>query len=252
MRVMVGKTAELNSACPSNGLSEGDVKDFSIDIKGSPFPINDVEIASIQVNSGNALTSTEPITITLRNYGATDITSLELTLIVNGHETTETASVLIPAFNVAECTYILQQKVDLHNVGRYDIRVKIPDDQNANNNEARTISYSVTSSSTDAFYALKFKKNQTPHEHLDLGDLKGTAMYASNGRRGATFEAWVMPQEPGRNVIFEGKNILIFTITNDKSSAFPNNALVIQFLADPTRPTMTVCTAPMAITPHQR
>lgn len=251
MRVMVGKTAELNSACPSNSLSEGDVKDFSIDIKGSPFPINDVEIASIQVSTGNDLTSTEPITITLRNYGATEVTSLELTLIVNGHETTETASVLIPAFNVAECTYTLQQKVDLHNVGRYDIRVKIPDDQNANNNEARTISYSVTPSSTDAFYALKFKKNQTPHEHLDLGDLKGTAMYASNGRRGATFEAWVMPQDPGRNVIFEGKNILIFTITNDKSSAFPNNALVIQFLADPTRPTMTVCTAPMVITPHQ-
>lgn len=253
MRAVIGKNKELNAACPADTLALGDVKDFLLDVKDAPFPIKDVALTALEVRSGWGLKAEEPITIKLKNYGAENITTLEITLEVNGAKITEVANVDVPAFGGGEYTYTLQHKLDLSAIGRYDIRVSIPDDQNRDNNELRTISYSVPEPAPDAFYALKFRKNRQPAEYLNLGSLNGTPMYSSGGHRDITLEAWFMPQEDGKNVIFNGKNIIISTITNDTTTDFPNNAVVIQFVA-PTSPgvtKLTVYTDSGSVTPHQ-
>lgn len=253
MRAVIGKNKELNAACPADTLTLGDAKDFLLDVKDAPFPVNDVALTALEVRSGRGLKAEEPITIKLKNYGAENITTLEITLEVNGAKITEAANVDVPAFGGGEYTYTLQHKPDLTAIGRYDIRVSIPDDQNKDNNELRTISYSVPEPAPGAFYALKFRKNQQPAEYLNLGTLNGTPMYSSGGHRDITLEAWFMPQEDGKNVIFIGKNIIISTITNDTTTDFPNNAVVIQFVA-PTSPgvtKLTVYTDSGSVTPHQ-
>lgn len=253
MRAVIGKNKELNAACPADTLALGDVKDFLLDVKDAPFPIKDVALTALEVRSGWGLKAEEPITIKLKNYGAENITTLEITLEVNGAKIIEVANVDVPAFGGGEYTYTLQHKLDLSAIGRYDIRVSIPDDQNRDNNELRTISYSVPEPAPDAFYALKFRKNRQPAEYLNLGSLNGTPMYSSGGHRDITLEAWFMPQEDGKNVIFNGKNIIISTITNDTTTDFPNNAVVIQFVA-PTSPgvtKLTVYTDSGSVTPHQ-
>lgn len=251
MRAVIGKNKELNAACPADTLTLGDVKDFLLDVKDAPFPVNDVALTALEVKSGRGLKAEEPITIKLKNYGAENITTLEITLEVNGAKITEEANVDVPAFGGGAYTYTLQHKLDLSTIGRYDIRVSIPDDQNKENNELRTISYSVPEPAPDAFYALKFRKNQQPAEYLNLGSLNGTPMYSSGGHRDITLEAWFMPQEDGKNVIFNGKNIIISTITNDTTTDFPNNAVVMQFVAPTTAKKLTVYTDSGSVTPHQ-
>lgn len=251
MRAVIGKNKELNAACPADTLALGDVKDFLLDVKDAPFPVKDVALTALEVRSGWGLKAEEPITIKLKNYGAENITTLEITLEVNGAKITEVANVDVPAFGGGEYTYTLQHKLDLSTIGQYDIRVSIPGDQNKDNNELRTISYSVPKPAPEAFYALKFRKNQQPAEYLNLGSLNGTPMYSSGGHRDITLEAWFMPQEDGKNVIFNGKNIIISTITNDTTTDFPNNAVVIQFVAPTTKKKLTVFTDAGSVTPHQ-
>lgn len=251
MRAVIGKKKEFDAACPADTLTLGDVKDFLLDVKDAPFPIKDVALTALEVRSGWGLKAEEPITIKLKNYGAENITTLKITLEVNGAEIIEVANVDVPAFGGGEYTYTLQHKHDLSAFGRYDIRVSIPDDQNKENNELRTISYSVPEPAPDAFYALKFRKNRQPAEYLNLGSLNGTPMYSSGGHQDITLEAWFMPQEDGKNVIFNGKNIIISTITNDTTTDFPNNAVVIQFVAPTTAKQLTVYTDFGSVTPHQ-
>lgn len=252
MRVMVGHGEALASACPADILAYGDVRDYKVEILDAAFPINDVAITNIAVKSGVGLSQEEPVTVSLKNYGAEDINSLNITMTVDGATASETASITIPAFGAEEVSYTLQQKIDMRLAGKYKVEVSIPDDQNLENNKVSVTSYSIKSAASDAFYALKFKRGQSQIESLDLGPLGNTPMYASGNSRGATLEVWVMPQEEGRNVVFDGKNIVVFMNTGDNvASEFPRNSLVVQFVADPARPTMSVYTAADAITPNQ-
>lgn len=252
MRMVVGPSDAIASACPTGELAYGDVKDFKVKIVGEPFPVRDVAITGIKVKSGRDLSAEEPVTITLRNYGAEEITALEITLSVNGVESKEVAAIKVPAFNAEEVTYTLQRKLDLRAAGGYEVRVWIPDDQNPANNEVSATSYSVAPSDPDAFYALRFRREAIPAEGINLGTLHNTSMFARNGKRDATFEAWIMPQEDGRNEIFNGKNIVIFANTGaGAAQEYPRNSLVLQFVAASDRPAMVVHTGAEVIKPNQ-
>lgn len=221
MRLMVGKKDEI-AACPTSGMTMGDVKDFTLELLQGAYPVEcDLGLTNLEVNSGGKLSDSEKIAVTVQNRSAKPVAKCKLSYTINGPTPAtveEEATMNIPAFG--EASYTFTKQADLSKKGVYDITasVKIDGDVNPQNDVIATQVYSVMPEE-HGFYALKL----TPGESIELGSL-GNMSFDEN----FTIEFWINLNDAPYHRILEGKGLLIEVQNDPARYGNPPNCLQVK------------------------
>lgn len=233
MRIVIGKTDELTSACNDTPLTLGDIQDLMVNLKAGKYPgSGDFALLAIDAGQlvGKNLSASQPLKVTVGNNSNTDYSgSLQIEIQIDGgekvKETVDCSAKAIPAFGGKQ-TFTLTSTANLSAAGKHTIIASVLETPvvDASNN-ADTVEVWNIVPQAGALYNLHTLSRTNKKDMVDAHFL-AAPLKAIPENGGWTMEFLINPDYAEYSGIAWNKSLQIFT-TNDLVN-YPDNGILLQ------------------------
>lgn len=228
MRLMVGKTDELTSACAT--LTLGDVQDCLLEVKEGSYPgKDDLAITRVKIGYNGQPRSNQEVAITIANLSNSPFTGkVKVKMELDGNaipvDDLDFATTPISPYSGSR-TSTLSAKVDLDMRGKHTVRVtieEVPEVVNADNN-ANEASVWIVIPRNDGPYALAMQSLDSS-ESIAVSSVAEKLAVLTRGRKSWTAEMVFRLDRPQFADLMRAKGLQVAT-TYRMQNGVPSNAI---------------------------
>ncbi|WP_133241452.1 InlB B-repeat-containing protein [Balneicella halophila] len=229
IRLRVASTPNI-TVCKDDGYGiNGEVEDYTIKVVNEyPYP-TDLSIEGTNLKSGNGLTDSELVKVTILNNGTETVNEFEVAYKINGgSEVKETVSTAIVPNASIEYTFTAEANLSAGGPYKIELYTILDKDDNSENDKL-VVDITNEVPASDGFYALDFDGKD---DLVNLGSLNDTNLESF------TLETWMNPKTAGGygsvgfGRLFEGKGATVFLVATH--NFYPENSIVISSIGDGT------------------